>query len=55
MTTQLATVPDGAADIRWREWQARGAENDRQTTMRMRRLMVLIATAFGIWLFVLLA
>jgi len=29
MTTQLATVPESDADVRWRKWQARGAENDR--------------------------
>jgi hypothetical protein len=49
MTTQLAKVPESDADIRWREWQARGAENDRRTSRTMRRLMVVIAAAFVIW------
>jgi hypothetical protein len=49
MTTQLATVPESAADVRWREWQARGAENDRRTARRMRALMVVIVAAFVLW------
>ena len=55
MTDLVATRPDSEADIRWRNWQARGAENDRRTATRMRRLMLLIATAFAVWLFVQLA
>jgi hypothetical protein len=55
MTTQVATVPDSDADVRWREWQARGAENDRRTAARMRTLlMLLIVGAAAIWLVVLL-
>ena len=49
MTTQLATVPESDAGVRWREWQARGAENDRRTSRRMRTLMVLIGAAFVVW------
>jgi hypothetical protein len=55
MTTQLATVPESDADVRWREWQARGAENDRRTSTRMRILMVVIVAAFVIWSVVQLA
>jgi hypothetical protein len=55
MTTQLATVPESDADVRWRVWQARGAENDRRTARRMRALMVAIAAAFVIWWVVQLA
>lgn len=50
MTTDATIVPDGEADIRWQEWQARGAESDRRTAARMRILTLLIATALGIWL-----
>ncbi len=49
MTTQLATVPESDADVRWRKWQARGAENDRRTSRRMRTLMVLIGAVFVVW------
>ena len=48
MTDQ--TVPAADADIRWRDWLARGAERDRGTTRRMTGLMVLIAIGLGIWL-----
>jgi hypothetical protein len=46
MTSQSA--PDAAADVRWRDWLARGAENDRRTTKRMTGLMLLIAIGLGI-------
>jgi hypothetical protein len=55
MTTQLATVPESDADVRWRKWQARGAENDRRTARRMRALMVVIVAALVIWSVVQLA
>ena len=55
MTNLFATLPDSEADIRWRNWQARGAESDRRTATRMRRLMLVIATALAVWLFVQLA
>ena len=55
MTNLVATLPDSEADIRWRNWQARGAENDRRTAMRMRRLMLIIATALAVGLFLQLA
>jgi hypothetical protein len=48
MTTQ--TVPDSDADIRWRDWVARGAASDRRTTKRMSGLMLLIAIGLGLWL-----
>ena len=40
------------ADIRWRAWQARGAANDRRTTARLRKLMLLIVAAFIVWIVV---
>lgn len=52
MTDLVGPAADSEADIRWRNWQARGAEGDRRTATRIRRLMLVIATAFAIWLFV---
>ncbi len=49
MTIQTAVVPDVEADIRWRDWQARGAASDRRTTARMRTLVLLIAAALIVW------
>ena len=45
MTLQAALIPDVDADIRWRDWQARGAANDRRTTARMRTVLLLVVTA----------
>ena len=55
MTEQSAIVADTEADIRWRNWQARGAEGDRQTTKRMRGLMLLVAAGIVVWFVVQLA
>jgi len=55
MTSQVATVATAEADLRWRNWQARGAESDRRTAQRMGRLLLLIATGLAMWLFVQLA
>ena len=49
MTSIVATVPDSDADLRWRDWQARGVESDRRTAARMRRVMMVIATALAVW------
>ena len=49
MTDQAAIVADPEAELRWRNWQARGAEGDRRTAKRMRGLAVLIAAAFLVW------
>lgn len=49
MTVQTAVVPDVDADIRWRDWQARGAARDRRTAARMRKVMLLIAAALIAW------
>ena len=49
MTDQAAIVADPEAELRWRNWQARGAEGDRQTAKRMRGLMILIAAVFAVW------
>jgi hypothetical protein len=55
MTNLVAILPDSDEDIRWRNWQTRGAENDRRTATRIRRLMLVIASALAVWLFVQLA
>jgi hypothetical protein len=55
MTSQVVTVPDPEGDLRWREWQARGAAGERRTARRMRTIMLLTAAFLAIWLTVLLA
>lgn len=52
MTIHAAGLPNVEADIRWRDWQARGAASDRRTAARMRKLMLLIVTALIVWLVV---
>jgi hypothetical protein len=52
MTNQTAVIPVGEAEIRWRNWQARGAASDRRTATRMRRLMLLIVAALVVWFLV---
>lgn len=52
MTTHTAVITDVEADIRWREWQARGAASDRRTAARMRTVMLLIVVALVVWFFV---
>jgi len=49
MTTHTAVIPDVEADIRWRDWQARGAASDRRTAARMRKVMLLVVTALMVW------
>jgi hypothetical protein len=55
MTNQTAVIPVVEADIQWRNWQARGAANDRRTATRMRRLLLLIVAALAVWFVVQLA
>jgi hypothetical protein len=55
MTTQMAVIPDVEADIRWREWRARGAASDQRTAARMRKLMLLVVAAWFVWFVVPLA
>jgi hypothetical protein len=52
MTTHTAVIPDVEADIRWRDWQGRGAASDRRTAARMRTVMLLIFAALIVWLVV---
>ncbi len=49
MTTHTAVITDVEADIRWRDWQARGAASDRRTAARMRKVMLLIVAALVFW------
>jgi hypothetical protein len=48
-------VPDAEADVRWRDWVARGAASDRRTSKRMTGLTFLIAIGLGIWVTVTMA
>jgi hypothetical protein len=50
MTNHTAIIHDVEADIRWREWQARGAAGERRTAARMRTLVLLLAAALIVWL-----
>ena len=52
MTTHTAVIPDVEANIRWREWQARGAAIDRRTAVRMRTVMLLIVAGLIVGLVV---
>lgn len=49
MTNPAAIVAHSEAELRWRNWQARGAEGDRRTARRMRSLMILLAAGFVVW------
>jgi hypothetical protein len=55
MTDQAAIVPQTEAEIRWRNWQARGVEGDRRTARNMRDLVLLIAAFLLVWFVVQLA
>jgi hypothetical protein len=49
MTTLVAIVPDVEAEIRWRKWEARGAEHDRRLAQNTRRFMfLLLLVAVGV-------
>jgi len=49
MTNHTAVIPDLEADVRWRDWQARGAASDRRTAARMRKVVLLIVAALIVW------
>jgi len=49
MMYHTAVIPDVDAEIRWRDWQARGAARDRRTAARMRNVMLLIVAALIVW------
>lgn len=53
MTIAVApATPDAEADIRWREWQARGADGDRRRGVAMGRLSILVSIGLAFWLLV---
>jgi hypothetical protein len=45
MTNHTAVIRDVEADIRWRDWQARGDASDRRTAARMRNVMLVMIAA----------
>ena len=49
LLTQTAAIPDMKADIRWRDWQARGAASDRRSAASMRKVLLLIVAALIAW------
>jgi hypothetical protein len=49
MTSYVAIISDTEAEIRWRDWLARGVASDRRRATRMRRFILLIATAVAVW------
>ena len=53
--TGQAAIAVTEADIRWRNWQARGAEGDRRTAKRMRRLMLVLVGGVLMWFVIELA
>jgi hypothetical protein len=57
MTTPVAVavVPTTEAEVRWQRWKAQGAEIDRQTTRKIRGLLLVIAVCFIVWAIVQLA
>jgi hypothetical protein len=52
MTNHIAITADADADIRWRAWQARGAEGDRRSAATMGGLTVLVSIGVAFWLFI---
>jgi hypothetical protein len=49
MTAHTAVVPDVDADIRWRDWQARGAASDRRSAASMRKVMMAVVAILIAW------
>jgi hypothetical protein len=49
MTDQVGVVSDLEGDMRWREWQARGALTDRRMGIRMRAVMLILLAALVLW------
>jgi len=48
MTMLVAAGSDTQADVRWREWMARGDEADRQRSAVMGRLMTVVSIGLAI-------
>jgi hypothetical protein len=51
MMYQAAVIADADLEIRWHDWQARGAASDRRLAARMRKLKLLMAAALVLWFF----
>lgn len=52
MTMLVVAGPDTDADVRWREWQARGDEADRRRSAAMVRLMTVLSIGLAIALLI---
>ncbi len=48
MTGHVDTLPETDADLRWREWQARGVASDVRTAARMRRVLLISGAALAV-------
>ena len=49
MTNHTTVMPDVEADIRWRDWQARGAASGRRMAAKMRKVVLLLVAALIVW------
>lgn len=49
MTNDTAVSADMEAELRWRDWQARGVASDRRMAARMKTVMLLIVAALIVW------
>ena len=49
MTYTVETITPAEADVRWREWRARGVADDRRTASRMRIVVMFVAIGFASW------
>jgi hypothetical protein len=52
MITAVAPVLETEADVRWREWQARGDEADRRRAVTMARLITVVSIGLAVALLV---
>jgi hypothetical protein len=52
MTIGTAVPPDADVDVRWRDWQARGAAADRRSAVMMRSVSVVVSIGLAVWLLV---
>ena len=52
MANQTTVISGVEADVRWRDWQARGVPSDRRTATRVRGLTILVFAVLIGWLVV---
>ena len=50
MSGPLTALPDAAADARWSDWMARGAESDRRSALTMQLVFAVVFAAVVGWL-----